>query len=143
VRRHLTGVDGRPLGVAQPRGGENLLNDGVLAAAVLLDARRDGADLPLNSRVLLPWVCPRPEDVADREVIAERQRTSNDNIRIRPCQSLGLLERPPERNAELAQRPEPEPCQGPGLTLAAKLDRYCPVLSPNRQPDSAPTPLGM
>jgi hypothetical protein len=45
-------------------------------------------------------------------VVAERQRTLHDDIRIRSGQPAGLFEGPPLRDAEFAEDLEPEPGQG-------------------------------
>jgi hypothetical protein len=54
MRLGLVGVDGRPLLVGQPGGGEDLLDHRVLPAAVLVEVRGGGADPPLDGGVPHP-----------------------------------------------------------------------------------------
>ena len=103
MRRDLTGVNGGPLLVGQPGGGENSLHHCVLPPAVLLDVCGPGTDPPLHGGVLLAQTRVGPQDVPDGQVVADRQRTLDNDIGVRRGQALRLLKRPPQRDAEVAQ----------------------------------------
>jgi hypothetical protein len=90
VRRHLVGVDRRSLCLGQPAGGEDLLNHGVLPAAVLVDGRGRGADESLDRGVLLPESRVPAQGLPDRQVITQGERARNNDVRVCPGQPLWL-----------------------------------------------------
>jgi hypothetical protein len=61
----------------------------------------------LHRRILLPQLSVGPQNAPDSQVIAQRQTTLHHDIGVGPGQPLWLLECPPQRDAELAERFEP------------------------------------
>jgi len=83
VHRDLTGVNGGSLRLGQPGGGENPLHHSILPPDVLVDVRGYGTNPPLHRGVLLAQTRVGPQDVPDGQVVAERQRTLDNDIGVR------------------------------------------------------------
>ncbi len=101
-------VDRDAFRFAQPSSGEDALHDVVLSRAVLVDVDRRRSHVPLHAGVFVTELCVTSQHVPDREMIPERERTRDHDVRLRTNEALGLPECPPLRDAQFPAWLEPE-----------------------------------
>ena len=101
----------------QGTAGEDPLDHGVLALAVLEEVGCGRTNVPLDGGVLITQLGIFAQRISQAQVVLQRQEILNHDIGVGPRQSRRLLECPPLRDAQLAEsldrcspgQPSPQP----------------------------------
>jgi hypothetical protein len=111
--RYLIGVDGLPLRFGKSCHVENALHDVVLAGPVLVDVRGRRCDSLPCFPVLVPELVISSQCLANSEVVAQGEGSSNDHVGVGADESLWLPERPSLWDAEFTAGLEAEASSTP------------------------------